>query len=63
MSMSGAAPMTQAFVNPAMEGINFQVSLKVTMAEIAGWEPDRITAFFAGLAQVIAAKGRLEEQK
>jgi len=30
------------------------------MAEFAGWDPARITAFFGGIAQVLAAKGQLE---
>jgi hypothetical protein len=31
------------------------------LAEMAGWSPDRIAAFFAGLAQVLAAKKGTEE--
>jgi hypothetical protein len=41
--------------------IQFHVSIRVTMQEMAGWSPDRITAFFAGLAQVLAAKKGTEE--
>jgi hypothetical protein len=37
-------------------GVQFHVGIRVTMEEMAGWAPDRITAFFAGLAQVLAAK-------
>lgn len=36
--------------------VQFHVSIRVTMAEMAGWSPDRITAFFGGLAKVLAAK-------
>ena len=41
-------------------GVNFQVGIHVDMEELAGWEPERITAFFAGMAKVLAAKGGLE---
>lgn len=36
--------------------IQFSVNIDVDMAEIAKWRPDRITAFFGGLAAVVAAK-------
>jgi hypothetical protein len=36
--------------------ISFQISVNVSMAELAGWAPDRITAFFAGVAQAMAAQ-------
>jgi hypothetical protein len=41
--------------------VQFHVSIRVTMQEMAGWTPDRISAFFAGLAQVLAAKKGAEE--
>jgi hypothetical protein len=41
--------------------VQFHVSIRVTMQEMAGWPPDRISAFFAGLAQVLAAKKGSEE--
>ena len=37
-------------------GVQFHVAIKVDMKEMSGWTPDRITAFFSGLAQVLAAK-------
>lgn len=40
--------------------VRFQVSIQVNMSEIATWKPDRIQAFFSGMAQVIAAKGANE---
>jgi len=46
---------------PSTDGLEFSVSVKVDMAEIAGWEPARITAFFGGIAQVLAAKGALDK--
>ena len=36
--------------------IGFHVDIQIEMAEISSWKPDRITAFFSGLAQVLAAK-------
>lgn len=36
--------------------ISFQVSVDVNMADLAGWPADRITAFFTGVAAVIAAQ-------
>lgn len=37
-------------------GITYDVSINVSMAEMKDWTPDRIAAFFAGIAQVLAAK-------
>jgi hypothetical protein len=41
--------------------VQFHIGVKVNMSEFAGWSPDRITSFFAGIAQVLAAKGDAEE--
>jgi hypothetical protein len=41
--------------------VQFHVSIRVSMQEMAGWSPDRISAFFAGLAAVLAAKKGTEE--
>jgi hypothetical protein len=56
------SPVSTSFANPTAGVVQFQVSVKVDMAEFAGWEPQRITSFFAGIAQVLAAKGAIEEQ-
>lgn len=53
--------VTTAFAQPTEGTIQFHVSVKVDMAEFAGWRADRITAFFSGIAQVLAAKGELEK--
>ncbi len=37
--------------------VQFHVTVNVSMKQLAGWAPDRITAFFGGVAQVLAAKG------
>jgi hypothetical protein len=41
--------------------ISFDISVRVDMSEFVGWEPARIAAFFAGVAQVISAKGMFEK--
>lgn len=52
--------LSTAFSQPTEGVVQFHVSVKVDMAEFAGWKADRIAAFFAGIAQVLAAKGALE---
>lgn len=42
-------------------GISFHISVKVNMEQFATWKPERITAFFAGIAQMLAAKAKIEE--
>ena len=37
--------------------IQFSINVQVDMREFAGWTSDRITAFFGGIAAVLAAKG------
>ena len=37
-------------------GVSFTVAIQVNAQEIARWSPERITAFFGGLAQVLAAQ-------
>jgi hypothetical protein len=57
---SGA--ISTAFSQQATEGvIQFHVSVRVDMSELAEWKPDRIASFFAGIAQVLAAKGAIEK--
>lgn len=61
----GGSPATleqSIFAQPTQGAVQFQVNVKVNMAELAGWEADRITAFFAGIAQVLAAKRKIEEK-
>lgn len=40
--------------------VAFNVSVRVDMSEFKGWSADRITSFFSGIAQVLAAKGDIE---
>jgi hypothetical protein len=57
---ASAASVATSFMNT--EGaVQFHVSIRVSMQEMGGWAPDRISAFFAGLAQVLAAKKGTEE--
>jgi hypothetical protein len=60
-----AAPrpqITTMFSQAAEGAVNFHVTVKVDMGEFAGWQPDRIAAFFAGIAQVLSAKAGLEKE-
>jgi hypothetical protein len=41
--------------------VNFNVSVRVDMGEFANWKPERIAAFFNGMAQVLAAKADVEK--
>lgn len=41
--------------------MRFNVSFDISMAEISRWPPDRISAFFSGIAAVMAAKGGIEK--
>ncbi len=43
--------------------VQFQINVEVKMDEFAGWPADRITAFFNGIAQVLAARGSGEVVK
>lgn len=48
----------------ARRAVGFTVSVHLDMAAIAGWKPERIHAFFGGLAQVVAAsKQELEKME
>lgn len=38
--------------------INLDISIQVDLAEMRDWTPDRITSFFAGIAQILAAKNQ-----
>jgi hypothetical protein len=55
-----ASAVSTAFAQPTEGVVQFHVSVRVDMAEFASWKAERITAFFGGIAQVLAAKGQLE---
>lgn len=60
---TGSRPAQPIFGQPTQGVIQFHLSVKVDMTELAGWEADRIKAFFNGVAQVLAAKGALEQSQ
>ena len=53
--------VSTVFSKPTDGVVQFTISVKVDMKEFAAWAPDRITAFFGGIAQVLAAKGKMEK--
>jgi hypothetical protein len=58
------AAVATAFTKDLAEGIvQFNVSVRVNMAEFSTWPSDRIQAFFGGIAQVLAAKSGIEEEE
>ncbi len=58
-----AAVSTSFTAAPTQGVVQFHVSVKVDMNEFKSWAPDRIAAFFAGIAQVLAAKGQIEQER
>jgi hypothetical protein len=55
-SDSAASSESATVATAPTPGIHFNIDVSVDMAEIASWGPDRITAFFEGVAKVLAAK-------
>jgi len=56
-SSSPASPSPTVPAAPVVEpGVNFTLTVNVSMAEIGTWAPARITAFFEGVAKALAAK-------
>lgn len=51
-------PGVTSFPSPTEGTIQLDLSVRVRMAEMAGWSPEQIAAFFAGVAQALAAKGQ-----
>jgi hypothetical protein len=51
-------PQRPATPAPAItkDAINLNISMQINLAEMRNWPADRIAAFFAGIAQVLAAK-------
>lgn len=43
--------------------LRFSISVDIDVSEVSRWEPERITAFFGGVAQVLAAKAALKLPK
>jgi hypothetical protein len=59
LSNSPRASQSHVFTEPSREGsLNFDIRVNVSMTEMQGWSADRISALFAGIAQVLAAKNQ-----
>jgi hypothetical protein len=43
--------------------VQFNIAVKVNMGEFSTWQADRIAAFFNGIAQVLAAKAKMENSE
>lgn len=54
--------VSTAFSQMTGGAVQFNVTVKVDMKEFAGWQPERIAAFFNGIAAVLAAKGGMEAE-
>jgi hypothetical protein len=54
----GGAPQTIPAARTSEGALNLAIDIRVEMAELAKWEPDRITAFLGGIAQVLSAQKR-----
>jgi hypothetical protein len=54
--------ITTGFVQRPGGGVQFSINIDVSMTEFAGWTPDRISAFFNGMAKVLAAKSGIEQE-
>jgi hypothetical protein len=53
--------VNSGFINDSDAGlVKFHIDVHVNMADFATWRPERISAFFQGIAAVLAAKGRME---
>ena len=42
-------------------GVDFNINVHVDMTEFGEWRPERITAFFRGIAEVLSAKADVEK--
>jgi len=56
------ATVSTSFAHVPEGVLRFNVEVNVDMKEFATWRPDRIAAFWAGIAQVLAAKAAVEEK-
>jgi len=51
--------VSEPAASPQKDGsINLEIGIQVNLAEMRDWTPDRIAAFFAGIAQILAAKNK-----
>ena len=54
--------VSTVFAKTTEGAVHFNVSVKVDMEEFAGWQADRIAAFFSGIAEVLKAKANVESE-
>jgi hypothetical protein len=54
--------VSTAFSQMTGGAVQFNVTVRVDMKEFSGWQPERIAAFFHGIAEVLAAKGGMEKE-
>ena len=54
--------LATSFAQATQGIINFHVDVRVDMAEFSDWSAERISAFFGGVAQILAAKSALEKE-
>jgi hypothetical protein len=59
--VSPPAPVSTV-LQGGLGGVRFSINVAVDMEEFSSWSPDRITAFFTGIAQVLAAKAAVEKE-
>jgi hypothetical protein len=57
-----AGRVATAFTQPTQGVVNFHIDVRMDMTEFAGWTPDRIAAFFNGIALVLSAKAGVEKE-
>jgi hypothetical protein len=50
-----------AFSQTPEGAVNFHITVRVEMKEFANWKPERIAAFFNGIATVLAAEANVEQ--
>lgn len=53
--------LATGFMQPQPGALNFHIDVSVELSEMGTWTPDRIASFFQGVAMVLAAKGKLEQ--
>lgn len=58
---AGGNAVATTFTQQPEGMLRFHVSVNVEMTEMRDWKPERITALFAGIAKVLAAKADVEQ--
>ncbi len=58
---AGRSNVNTTFTQLTGGAVQFNINVKVDMDEFKGWKPERITAFFGGIAAVLSAKAAVEQ--